>query len=346
MSAGARIAIVGLGLHGRRIGATLLEDGYELVGAVDVGPTVGRPLSEVLDGASTAAIAPSVEALLSTTPQVDLAVVTPAVDLYAVVEMAGALLDRGINVVTLHQDLFEYNAAWADPLDVRAKAGGASFLATGVQDSWWVHSVSIAAGSTRKIREIKALHTLDMETLSPKVAAEHGMNIPESERDAFFEEWNSYPPTHGAPLREAARRIGWTVAGMEREAVPVIADGPTRWNAQGITVPAGTMIGLLERVTISTEEGVDLIGDFRVALLAEGQTHSDRLSITGDPNIQLVHDPFHGDRITDIAVVNRLPDVLKAPPGVHFSADWPAPRYQHPVSDAALVYGDSASVPR
>lgn len=346
MSAGIRIAIIGLGLHGRRIGATLLEDGYELVGAVDVGQMVGRPLSEVLNGASTAAVSPSIEALLATAPEIDLAVVTPAVDLHAVAEMSGALLDRGVNVVTLHQDLFEYNPDWADPLDARAKAGGASFLATGVQDSWWVHSISIAAGSTRKIQQIEALHTLDMETLSPKVAAEHGMNIPDAQRKAFFEEWNSYPPTHGAPLREAARRIGWTVTGMEREAVPVIADKPTHWNAQGTTLPAGTMIGLLERVTISTKEGVDLIGEFRVALLTEDQTHSDRLIITGDPDIHLVHDPFHGDRITDIAVINRIPDVLRARPGVHFSADWPAPRYQHPVSDVQGMYELSTTLPQ
>lgn len=323
-----KFAVVGLGLHGTRISKTLVEDGYDLVAAVDLAPRVGEPISTFVPGAADAPVVPTIAEALAAA-DFGFAVLTAAVELPVAVAMAGELLDAGIRVVTIHQDMFEPDTAWSDDLDQRARATGAALLATGVQDTWWVHMIDVGCGSTRNLERIEAVHTLDGETLSVAVANEHGVNLPSSDHEAFLEEWNFFPPTHGSPLRELARKLGLHVTSTKRHTDLAIAAAPVEWKSQNVTVPAGSSTGLTETVTIETSEGVVLRGVFMAGLLKDGETHSDKVRIVGDPELTLDHTPYPGDRITDIAVVNRVPDLLELDPGVHFSADLAAPRYRH-----------------
>ncbi|WP_193314622.1 hypothetical protein [Georgenia ruanii] len=327
-----RVAIVGMGHHGTGIAELVLEAGDALVGVVDVGDKVGRPVSSLVtaERAPDEPVRGSLEELVEAAGGgIDLAILSAAVDVDVVLDQAGFLLDRGINVLTLHQDLFEPADGWSADLDRRGRATGASMLATGVQDTWWVHLPNVAAGSTRDLRSVTVTSCVDVNTLSEAVGREHvGVGQNEAEFADFAAAMESYPPVLGAPLREAARRMGLAPLEATRTIAPITADHPVRWASADRQLAAGTVIGLQETVRFQTDRGIAFEGALRTVILEGKEVPADALDLDGDPALHLEFRPFPGEFITNTAVLNRIPDVVAAPGGLLSAADLPAARYR------------------
>lgn len=326
-----RVAVVGLGHQGSGIARLLLEAGDDLVGAVDVGEKVGRPIRSLVraDRANDEPVRGSLQELVDTSGRIDLAILSAAVDVDVLLDQARFLLDRGINVLTLHQDLFEPADGWSAELDRRGRATGASMLATGVQDTWWVHMPTVVAGSTRNIRSVAVTSCVDVNTLSAAVAREHvGVGLTGAELAGFAAAMNAAPPVLGAPLREAARRMGLAPLELSRTITPVTADHPVRWAAAGHELAPGTVIGMHEAVRFTTDRGITFEGAIRTVILEDGELPTDTLDVDGDPSLHLEYRPFPGEFVTNTSVVNRVPDVVEAPGGLLSAAGLPPARYR------------------
>lgn len=326
----AKIGIVGLGLQGAGIGALLLEQGYSLVGAVDVGEKVGRPVSEHVPGATADAVVhDSVKALLNAAAGgLDAVVLAAAIDAQTTVALARELMAAGISVLTLHADLFEPQASWAAELDLLGRSTGAGFLSTGVQDTWWVHMPALAAASTRNIRRISITHLVDINSLSAQVGREIGVGESVDRRSWAPENTQGEQPVLGSPLREAARRIGLVPKPGQTVTTPVVAEKPTWWESGNQWLAPGTVIGTEETTSFGTDGGIDFVGTLRTVPLQDGEVPSDLLVLDADPALRLEHSPFPGTDITNIALVARIPDVLAAGGGVHSASTLPAARYR------------------
>lgn len=325
---GYRVGIVGVGLQGSGIAKLLLDSPHSLVGAVDRGDLVGKRISELLDTPhdKEADIVSSIEELISLKPEV--VILSAAVSQEMVLNQAEVLLDHGINVVTIHQDLFEAREAWATTLDERATTGGASILATGVQDTWWVHVPSIVAGSSWSVEEVIVTSCVDVNTLSETVAFDYvGVDRSTKEFADFSISLYETPAIQGAPLREAARRMGLTTTGEQRNITPIFAETSVDWQPAGKTIASGRTIGTEERTSFETDRGIRFTGILRTVILGEGEQAYDAIDIKGDIPLHLEIKPFPGEDITNAAAVNRLVDVVEAPSGVLTASMLPPARY-------------------
>ncbi|HWI23068.1 MAG TPA: hypothetical protein VNT22_10695 [Baekduia sp.] len=332
----ARVALVGIGLHGGRIAHELLSAGHQLIGAADPAHA-GRPISDLIDHelAPATPVAADATALLDC-EKPDLAIVTAPVDLEGLGAIATKLLDAGIDVLTIHPDAFDPPPAWAELIDEHARTGGASFLSTGVQDVWWVHVPAVAAAATSRLRRVEIEHAADMGALSIGLGNGFGFDRPEEEFTRVRDEvLLTEESVLGGPMRVLARRLGLTPEELNREYTPLIATEPVAWPSADTVVEPGRLIGFTEIVTF-TADAVQFSGRLRTALLTPGMLPSDRVTLHGDPVITLEHKPFPGDRITDLVPVARIDDIRAAPPGLHTAASMPPASYRHrPTPDLA-----------
>ncbi|HEY5855631.1 MAG TPA: hypothetical protein VIW24_16685 [Aldersonia sp.] len=333
-SPGCRVAIVGLGLQGTSIARLLADLGHRIVGGVDIAADkIGRPLCEVVGlptGVDVAVTGSPHELLDALDTPPDIAVLTAAVGVDVVFEQARHFIRHGVDVVTLHQDGFTPDPAWTDELHRLCTAHGASFLATGVQDIWWVQLPALVAAASQHIRKITFSHTVALDSLSDAVAQEIGIGATPEEFARVAAAAQAQPSVLGGPMREAARRIGATAQTVHETYDPQLSDTAVRWNDGANVIPVGNAIGTRETVRFATDRGIDFEGVIQVVPIAIEEA-SFSLSITGQPDLHLEITPFPGEDLTNTGLISRILDVVEAPPGVLFSADLPPARHQFAV---------------
>lgn len=326
-----QVVLVGIGVQGSGVADLLCDLGHDLVAVVDVGDKVGRRVSDFTSSVSVPELTIQEtlpEALNKLHRVPDIVAITASLPLDALLAMAGLTLDRGINVITLHPDAFAPDSDWAPALHDRAIAGGASFLATGVQDTWWVQLPALVASSTVDLKSVRIISSLSLEQLSPTVGRMLGVGQSPAEFEskaapALLES----PPTLGSPLLESARRMGLASNEIKRELEPVLGEKPYDWPAWGSVIPAGRVVGIRETVSFGTDEGIAFQGIIEVLPISHDET-ADELHVIGVPEHHLKYQPFDGHAITNVALAARVPDVVRAAPGVLFSADLPPASHQ------------------
>src|SRR5438105_1778882 len=129
-SAAVRVCMIGTGFHGRRVASLVSELGGEIVAAVSAGDEIGKAIESVTVGEDVATE-------LDRVGGADVAIVIVPGPLQLEEQLVGPCLDRGVNVITLSTETFYPSTEWAETLHKRALGGGASILATGVQDLSW-----------------------------------------------------------------------------------------------------------------------------------------------------------------------------------------------------------------
>ncbi|MER7604636.1 hypothetical protein [Nocardioides sp. NPDC127503] len=326
-----RVAIAGVGAQGARIIDHLCELGHELVGAVDVGNKVGRSLRSFTTSSRVpdVRIGGSVSELLTFDRQPEIVVLAASTDARSQLALAGEILDRGVNVITLHPDLFARDDSWALDLEAKAIAGGSSFMASGVQDTWWVQVPALVASSSVGIHAIRVTSTLSLAQLSGSIGDEIGVGVTADEFAPYADAMMKMPATLGAPLLEAARRIGVVAGEPIRGVTPVIAEAPYDWESGSRVIPIDRVAGMRESFAFDTDKGVRFEGVIEILPIAEAET-ADELHVLGTPEHHLRYAPFPGFEITNVGLVARIPDVVNASPGLMFSADMHAATPQFP----------------
>lgn len=325
-----KVLLVGVGLHGLTIAEKILEDGYSLLACVDPGEKANTQLGAHIQHPRAALIpvlADTAAAIEEFGSQSDIAILTPAVDGPLLAQIAERYLAAGINVITIHQDFFG-PGDWTEGLDRVARHTGTSFLATGVQDTWWVHLPNLIAASTTELRAIEFNSVVDLDSLSAEVGTEIGANLSAADFKTHAKVILDYPAVMGLPIEECARKLGLHIVKTAREITPVTSDQPRMWTSGETTIAAGSTIGMKEVTRFDTAEGITLTGSISARLLDDGEVSHDSLDIKGAPDIHLEFSPFPGEFITNAALVNRIHDVMNASPGVHFVADLPPAQYR------------------
>ncbi|MET9971123.1 hypothetical protein ABZZ80_35800, partial [Streptomyces sp. NPDC006356] len=283
------------------------------------GPDAGREgRDRVLDrpSAGTAEIVADV-ADLPDQVDGDVAMLTAPLDESELAEVSVALMARGLNVLTVHPEAFDPTDDFAGPVDEAAKRYGVSFLATGVQDTWWVHMPAVAAGSMARLDTVRFEHSMDFNTVSKGVGASLGVGRPVEEAEELY---RGVPSELGGPMRVLARRLGLTPGEVSFGLEPVTAEHPREWTAGGEVIAPGLVVGVAEHVRMDTEEGVEFHGTMLTVVMPEDMHSCDLVVLEGDPTLRLEHRPFPGEGITYAVPVSRITDIREAAPGLHTAA--------------------------
>ncbi|MEU2266748.1 dihydrodipicolinate reductase [Streptomyces olindensis] len=176
-----RIALVGLGATGLAIGRALAgRRDCTLVGAADISPErVGRDLGELLGGTpSGTAVVADPDVL----PLADVAMVATTSMLDAVEPVLSALVRRGVNVVSICEELghpFLSHPEVSGRLDKLAVEHGVAVLGTGCNPGMIMDTLPLLLSSlTQRVRRVRIRRTADMSRYGA-ILAKFGLGLTE-----------------------------------------------------------------------------------------------------------------------------------------------------------------------
>lgn len=318
-----RILQVGLGPLGLQVAREVEERGLgRIAAAVDTDPELaGRFLRELLPGADASArVHAELDAALDSA-HFDAAFVLTSSWLADCAPTFGALLERGLAVVSTCEELLFpalRHAALAQQLDGIARAGGGRLVGTGINPGFVMDALPLfASGVCRELRAVHVLRRQDASTRRLGFQKKIGVGLAP---EAFEEQWATGRFGH-AGLEESlhflAHHMGLELCTASMEVEPLLCEHDLE--SELGPVPAGAVRGVrqIARGETVCERRFEL--EFIAGLAVADPL--DRVQISGDPDFRLeIPGGLHGDRTTTALTVNALHSLLAAPPGLHDAA--------------------------
>ena len=326
-----KVAIFGVGAVGSLIAKFLLEkEGVEIVGAIDIAKDkVGKDLGEVLGINKKVGVKVSddVDAVLSKTKP-DIAIHATSSFLKDTHQQLASLIKHGVKVISTCEELS--NPYYTEPkiakeLDALARNHGATVLGTGINPGFLMDTLVITLTAVcQKIEKIEAVRVMNAATrrlpFQKKIGA--GLTVEE-----FQKKIESRQITGHVGLEQSiamiADALAWKLDKIIAEPVePVIAKKSVE--NEYIKVRAGQAAGLRQKAKGIIKNKEVIVLDFQAYIGAEEEY--DAITIHGIPTIKEKIQPcVHGDIGTVAMVVNAIPKVIKAPPGLLTMKDLPVP---------------------
>lgn len=314
-----RIINIGLGAIGSEIARVIsLHKGMEIVGAVDIDKEkVGRDLGEVIGlGRMGVIISDKAEEIL-VPGRADLVILSTRSHLPQVYPEIVMAIKARMDVISTCEELFYPQAQYpslAEEIDSLAKEYGVTVLGTGINPGFIMDILPLAlTGVCQKVRRIEITRVVDSSQrrvqLQRKTGA--GLNLEEFKRKAGEGDIGHIGLM--ASLRMLADSFGWRLERIEQSLEPIIAEETVK--SEFITVEKGKVAGIRQIASgfMGGEEVIRL--ELQIAIGLKGPR--DIILIEGIPNIKLsINGGISGDKATAAIVVNSIPRVLKAPPGL------------------------------
>jgi len=322
-----KTVIYGVGEIGSQIIKCLLKkNGICIVGAIDKSPDkTGKDLGELinLERKTGIIISSDPEEVLSQT-QPDIVIVTTSSflkDVYSQVLMA---IKYGANVISTAEELAYphiVDRKLADKLDNAAKRKGVTVLGTGINPGFLMDTLVITLSAVcQEIKRIKVCRVMNAAVrripFQKKIGA--GLTVEE-----FTKKMEKRVITGHVGLAQSvamiADALGLKLEKVEVEPVkPIVAEKTVE--SPAIKVKPGCVAGLMQRAhgIINGEHMITL--EFQAYIGAEKEY--DSITIEGTPHVHEVITPcIHGDLGTVAVIVNMIPKVIKASPGLKTMKD-------------------------
>jgi len=326
-----KVVLYGLGAMGSRIAKFLLEkEGVRIVGAIDIAEDkVGKDLGEILslDKQLGIVVSDDSDAVFSRV-NADIMVHATTSFLKQVYSQIAKAIVYGVNVVSTCEELaYPYIAEpmLAQKLDELAKEHAVTVLGTGIDPGFIMDTLAVTlTGVCQKVERIKVTRIINAATrrvpFQKKVGA--GLSVKE-----FKDRIKRKTITAHVGLEQSisiiASALGWELDEIEVDpAEPVVAKTPVE--SEAIRVKPGKVAGLRQcsRGMMGGSEVITL--DLQAYMGAEEEY--DSISIHGVPSLHMKIAPcIHGDIGTVAIIVNSIPKVLQAPPGLVTMKDLPIP---------------------
>lgn len=315
-----RVVQCGLGPIGQAVARLVLDTpGLKLVGAADIDDEKsGRDLGTVLGLGRKLRVkveADAARAARKGRPRV--AVVSTVSSLREVKPLILDLVKRGIHVVTTCEELASptpaHEASFRE-IDRAARKKRVSVLSTGVNPGFSMDLLPLMLTALCvEVKRISATRVVDLATrrLSLKRKVGAGLNLQQFRR-ALAEG----VVRHIGLLESAhmiASALGWSLDRVEETIEPAIA--PRDLDTEHLRIPAGAVSGIKQHARAYRKGELVLSLDLQMYVGAESPR--DHILVDGTPPIDLtIAGGVAGDVATAAIVVNSLPRLFAAPPGL------------------------------
>jgi len=308
----------------------LTKDMVKLVGAVDVDPAkAGKDIGEILGLSEPLGIdvVDDVRKIFDKT-HVDVVLHTTSSFVETTFDQFKTIMEGGANVVSSTEEMFLpdlKNPELADKLDDIAQSNKVTCLGTGVNPGFVMDTLAVCLTSMcNSVEHVYAEREVDASTrrepLQRKIGA--GMTV-----DEFNERAQAGKLGHRGLMETVgfvARALGWQLDDMVESLEPMVADRDV--TTQYLTVRKGDAAGI-KNIGFGYVNGNEVIKvDLRMYVGA-GNPH-DAVRIKGNPPVDMVvNGGFAGDTATIASLVNNIPKVYHAAPGLYTMMDLPLPRH-------------------
>ncbi len=332
-----RVLQVGLGPIGVAVARQLVaRRGYELVGGIDLDPAkIGRDLGEACGLAESLGIAVrgDLEGTLRELRPTAAALCTSS-SLERMAPTVEACLEAGATVVSSTEELtypWREQPDLARRLDDAAKRAGETVLATGVNPGFAMDAHPLALTSVcQRVDSISVRRVQDAGLRRLPFQRKIGAGLTPEE----FADKAAAGDVRHVGLAESigmlADAMGWPLDEITDEIEPVIVAEPVA--SELVEVAAGQVAGVRQIGTGRQNGKVRVLLEF-VARIGEPESF-DEVNVEGDPCLHSrIEGGIPGDVATASMVVNAIPRVVAAPPGLLTMKDLP-PAYCWPGDDS------------
>jgi hypothetical protein len=327
MSKGLSVALFGVGPIGQAIARLLLQmDGVRIVGAADVAATkAGQDLGTILGLSKKLRIKVEGEPeRLAKKVRADLAIVCTASAMKDVKNLLTVLLKRKVNVLSTCEQLSYPTPATAaafKELDKLARAKKVSVLGTGVNPGFVMDALALMMTvPCTKVERVTVTRVVDAATrrmsLQRKVGA--GLNVHQFRRAVA--EGHVQHVGLAQSVHMIAAGLGWKLDKVEESIDAAIA--PRDLDTEHLRIPAGATAGIKQHAR--GYRGNDLAVSLDLQMYVGAESPRDHVLIEGTPAIDMnIVGGVAGDSATAAIVLNTIPALLAARPGVLTMLDLP-----------------------
>ena len=314
----------------------VIDNGGEIVGAVDINPNViGKDIGDIMGtdkkGVVVGNVANAERMLMTLKPD---CVIVTTMSLLADVEDALMLCAKcGVNAITTCEEAFypmNSNPTLTTKIDQLAKENNCTITGSGYQDAFWGNLITTLVGASHNITKIKGSSSYNVEDYGIALAKAHGAGLTKEEFDAQVAsadeisdeerqkviESGAYAPSYMWNVNGwLCDKLGLTVISQRQKCVPQFNDYDIESSTLGMTVKAGMATGMSAVVTTETKEGITLETECIGKVYNKDEFDRNAWTVYGEPDTTLVIEKPDTVRLTCATVVNRIPDVIKAEPG-------------------------------
>ena len=312
------------------------EKGGEIVGAVDVNPSViGKDIGEILGtenkGVKVVSAENAREMLQEVKP--DIAIVTTMSLLKDLENPLLLCAELGINAITTCEEAFypeNSNPTLTNKINELAKKNNCTITGSGYQDIYWGQLISSIAGSTQKITKIKGSSSYNVEEYGMALAEAHGAGLTLEEFDEkvasadkiSMEERQKiidsgeYSPSYMWNVNGwLCSKLGLTPISQTQKCVPQTYKEDIFSSTLNKTVKAGEATGMSAVVTTETKEGITIESECIGKVYGPDEFDKNVWTVEGEPTTTITVEKPATVELTCATVVNRIPDVIAAKPG-------------------------------
>jgi hypothetical protein len=298
----------------------------DLVGVIDIDPAkVGKDVSELLGlSEKTGVIVSSdAEAVLSST-KADVVLHTTSSFLARMYDQLVLCASHGVNVVSSTEELsypYHRHPGISEDLDRAAKENGVTLLGTGVNPGYAMDALALmATGVCNEVTSIKVNREVDAGLRRLPLQRKVGAGISLAE----FEEKKATGMFGHIGLVESIRMIadgmGWNIDRLEEQLDPVVSDRQVV--TPFLTVEAGQVAGIHHHAY--GYDGDDLLISLDLKMFVGALNPRDEVVAESNPPMNLlVRGGIFGDTATVATLVNSIPLVVDAAPGLKTVKDIP-----------------------
>jgi 4-hydroxy-tetrahydrodipicolinate reductase len=314
------VAQYGIGPIGAEIARLLLSKPWvRLVAAVDIDPNkIGRDVGEVIGLGREAGVKVTADLPV----KAEVVCHSTGSRLREVSGQLKDLLSRGSHVVSTCEELsFPLDAAIREDLQQVARANNVALLGTGVNPGFVMDKLPLTITSVcQQVDEVRIIRIQNASTRREPLQRKVGAGMTPDEFRAAVDAGK----IKHMGLRESLMMVG-NGLGVEFEHVsdekiePIVAEREVV--TQYLKVAPGQVAGVHQ--TIDGRGKINVSLELRMYVGAE-DVAADRVIVKGVPDVEMeIKGGVHGDRATAAMVVNAIPRVVSARPGVLTMDDIP-----------------------
>ncbi len=313
-----------------------IENGYELVGALDINPNIiGKNVSEIIgENISNIKVQniDTLENLLNETKP-NIAIVTTMSLMSDLKDVLLTCAKCGVNAITTCEEAFyPFNSSprITNEIDKLAKQNNCTITGSGYQDAFWGNLITTIAGATHNITKIKGSSSYNVEDYGIALAEAHGAGltleefdekiasvdrISDEERQKLIDNGEYSPSYMWNTNGWLCDKLGLTVERQTQKCVPQTNNEDINSSTLNMTVKAGMATGMSAVVTTYTKEGIIIESECIGKVYSDKDFDKNEWTIFGEPDTTFVVNRPATVELTCASIVNRIEDVIKAESG-------------------------------
>ncbi|MEQ8763429.1 MAG: dihydrodipicolinate reductase [Planctomycetota bacterium] len=327
-----RVVQFGLGPIGLACARAILEHPrLELVGAIDHDPGLeGRALGAFLPMDAPhcdVVVVGDLDEALEEGVSADVAIHTTQSRISQVRSQLEVICQAGLNVVSSCEELLWPKTAAAEEaeaLDAFAKEHGVSIIGSGVNPGFVLDTLALVASApSAQVQKIIARRVVDAGSRRGPLQRKVGAGKTEEEFRALAAEKKLGHVGLVESLDLVAAGLGWELKRREEKLEPVMAEAAIE--TEHVTVAAGRVAGIHHTAVGETADG--RLIDIDLKMYVGAQDPHDEVHIEGTPKVHLeALGGIAGDSATTSMLINLIPRIVEAAPGLRTMLDIGLPR--------------------